>query len=166
MGKKKYKLIPHSKKRLRQPDRVQAPIAPKRITQAMLNNELTTVKRMTNTRSLLYGEIDEIPVKMIVSKTTKTIRTFLPLNYQYKYINIIAYQGNEYRITIYPDCYMECSDATKMTKIEIRRKEGWDLCCVKESIFKYLFGEVWRKYQEEFLKRNTNHETSIENKAG
>lgn len=144
MKESENKFINHAVQRLY--ERVTAP-------EKTLNNilkigieDLNPVKKKTRTRTICYGKIEEIPIKLIYSKKTKKIITVLPFNYDYEFEFSIKFKNNVYRIIIYPDCYMETENPYLMTVLEKVDDTGNWKPIKKTTLFKQLFNLAWEQY--------------------
>ena len=166
---KKFDMKPHAIGRLYNRERVSIPTSVDTVLLALQNNKFVTVKKSTNTRNLLYGVVNGCPMKIIYSKRTKKIITFLPIQYPYC-LKWKEYEFNnkKYRIKIYPDCYLETDDSRMLTKFEVFDPiEGvWKPKKKSENVFGVIFLYAWNEYQDSLGSGGFIDEIEIEEEIG
>ena len=137
------KILDHAKKRIN--ERVDSSISIQDIQSVLTRRGITSgrvtfARKDTNSRTIIYGETEKGPFKAVYSRKHKLIITILPMKYIFKtdwiYIN---YNQKQYRMILYPDCYMETKNPKMMTKFEIFEDNYWLLCGRKEPLFTEIF---------------------------
>lgn len=158
--KKPKKLRPHANQRLHERcDFAAHNLTPTEIAERINKNSITFVKKLTTSRSLGYVSINGCHFKIVYSKNTKDVVTFLPLIYDYEYIYEINLLEKGYRLIIYPDCYHEVNNPRVMTKFQRLEENQWSDLETKGEPFELLFAIAWNEY----LKGKDNEKTKTEN---
>jgi len=155
MKKKQKKLKPHANQRLHERcNFAEYNLTPSEIAEKINKNTITFIKKLTNSRSLGYVSINGCNFKVIYSKTTGNVVTFLPITHNYEFIYDMEFENKKYRLTIYPDCYHETKNSRVMTKFQIcvvdllLGKSEWIDLETKGAAFEWLFDFVWTRYLE------------------
>jgi len=137
-------------------ERVSSIIPQKDLEDNLDHNKIMFTKKLTNSRSLCYIILRDIPIKFIYSKIKKKIITILPIYHDF----IFPYDNNEwfeyfstnneaYRIKIFPDAYLETEDNKSLTLIEKwnDRLNQWEKEKKNSEIFDTVFSVAWRFYE-------------------
>jgi len=161
MKRKFYKMTNHSVERF--VERYNYNFSKKKIEEALKYRKLIPVKRVTNTRTLYYGKIEEQPIKAIVNHN-KIIVTVLPFIESYEldfvYFNVI--DEDKFRIKIFPDCYLETKNSRLLTIFEKYNLDNnvYEKCKMKKKLFfDPIFNLVWDSYLN---KKEIPYENEIE----
>jgi len=130
--------------------RIQAPISKHDIKRAIDRNDYKSIKKVSVARRLAYVTIDKYIIKIIMDRNTKDIITIIPMNYQYKKEYKILLNENLYKLTLFPDCYIETSDCRMLTSLHVFDNKlcEWELIKLKGKIFQSLFNICWYCYNK------------------
>jgi len=133
------------------------------IVEIVKKRELVFVKKLTISRTLAYIIKNDEPIKLIVRKKNNSVVTFLPIHHAFIYgPKEIELYGNKFKITIYPDCYMETKNPRTMTEFYILNlnNEWRELKKVKEP-FESIFKQIWDEYNETLKTEKENYKNQI-----
>lgn len=154
MAKCKYQFINNDHPYGRLKERTSRPISPKKINESLSKNQGTFAKRTTNTRSIVYLKVDDIPLKIVVARNNNKVVTILPINYLYELEEVtVELDDKMYKIKIFPDCYYETENPRIMTQFWIKTENGWQKARMKKHPFEYIFNLVWNVYKECFFRK-------------
>lgn len=160
---KKVRFKSHAKDRLC--ERVNCPISHKTIAKEIGLDKHFSVKKLTNSRTLCYVVIDGTPVKIVYSKSCKKVVTILPFKFDYQYDFDMEVNGNSFRITIFPDCFMETDNPYLLTRFyKLDNAGAWSKCKMScDTPFQIIFQSAWEKYNLEKSQGNGDqgHENAI-----
>lgn len=135
-------------------ERISAVIPIKELEGNLNHDNIMFAKKLTNSRSLGYIVVNNIPIKLIYSKTVKTAITVLEIHNDFEYPenDYIRYHemssGNSYRIRIFPDAYLETENSKALTIFEILENNEWREKRKTGSIFDKVFQIAWELYNE------------------
>jgi hypothetical protein len=147
MKKKQKKLKPHARQRLHERSNfAEFNLTQTEIAEKINKNTITFVKKLTTSRSLGYTNVNGCPFKVVYSKTSDCVVTFLPLSHDYEFIQEVCSDDKKYRLIIYPDCYNEIKNSRVMTKFQESSDNSWKDLETKGEAFTVLFNLVWNNY--------------------
>lgn len=129
-------------------ERVGVDISKSTIINALKNKQTQNFERVTASRSKVYILLNNNEVvKAVINRKSLELITFLPWQAEYKIeYKLFHQQYGEFRIWLYPDCYMETKKKNVLTKVFL----GND----KEPItplnyrFEELFNLAWEYYEK------------------
>lgn len=135
-------------------ERVSSVIPIKELEGNLDHSKIMFAKKLTNTRSLGYMVVDDIPIKLIYSKISKNVITVLEIHNDFEFPKddyLRHYNestGNLYRIRVFPDAYLETDDPKALTIFHIFENEIWREKKKMGPIFDHIFNMAWKKYEE------------------
>lgn len=143
----------HVMKRMR--ERISSLISVKELEENLNHDNIMFAKKLTNSRSLCYIIINNIPIKFIYSKISKKAITVLEMHSDFEfpkegYAEFHSYEKNtdSYRIKIYPDAYSETENPLSLTKFEILENNEWIEKRKVGDIFAKLFLVTFCSYEQ------------------
>jgi len=95
-------------------------ITKKDIVKAINNNQIIYFKRVNVTRSMAYIHVKKEVIKTVMHRKKNKIITILPWKSIFQYVIEIQVLRNEnkiYRVSLFPDCYLETKKPNALTKI-------------------------------------------------
>lgn len=135
-------------------ERVSSVIPIKEIEGNLDREKIMFAKKLTNSRSLGYIIVNDIPIKLIYSKVSKNVITVLEIHNDFEFpkndyiFHHIMGSGNAYRIRIYPDAYLETDNSKVLTIFEILDSGIWREKKKIGPVFDEVFKIAWDYYNE------------------
>jgi len=137
-------LKPHANQRLHERSNFsEYNLTPSEVAEKINKNTITFIKKLTTSRSLGYASINGCHFKVIYSKTTGNVVTFLPITHDYDFVYEIDFGDKIIRMTVYPDCYHETKNSRVMTKFQEFNGTIWENLETKGVIFESTFAAAW-----------------------
>lgn len=133
----------------------------KQIAKAITNNQLIPFKRINATRSMTYIHVKKEVIKTVMHRKKNKIITILPWNSIFQYnikIQISKYDNRIYKVSLFPDCYLETKTTNALTKIYERviymsnGEFGYEKIRYNHPLFNEIFGIAWT-----FLQADESH---------
>jgi hypothetical protein len=121
------------------------------------HNKIKFAKKVSHSRSIGYIIINDIPIKIVYSKTCKKAITVLPIHYDFCYPKneewfeyLHPENNNAYRIRIYPDAYLEADNPRSLTEFEIWNNTEMKWLPKKKigGTFNFVFHLAWQYYEQ------------------
>ena len=95
-------------------------ITKKDVAKAIMNNQLTPFKRINATRSMTYIHVRKEVIKTVMHRKKNKIITVLPWKSIFQFtmeFPIQKYDNKTFKISVFPDCYLETANRHSLTKI-------------------------------------------------
>jgi hypothetical protein len=143
-------------------ERTEQDVGRKEIVRAIESRNMVFAKKLTNSRSLVYVITPSGVVKVVLHKPTGKVITVLPWKGEYHRVIKFNSPYGIFQAEIYPDCYLETSCKTALTKIIRIHPDGVrEPIAFNHPLFDNAFTAAWSAAKREGNETKIEAEVSV-----